>query len=818
VNPTILDFRDRWNSDGAHGELDPVMCQQTGEFCATVAILADQAEIVEGGGTPATFTVTRTGSTKSALTVLYGVSGTATSGVDYVTPPGSVTIPVNSSSATITISPIDDVADEFTETITVTLYTTSTTAYKLGTPSSATVSIIDDDLPTVTVVATETKAYEFGSQSGRFTFTRNGPTTAALTITYNVSGTATPGSDYVALSGSVTIPVGSPSATVSVQPIDDTLIEDVETVIVTVSPSPNYQIGSPSTATITIVDDELPTVTILSVNDAGFESLSTYHPAFQIGRTGSTATALKVFYTVGGTATPGSDYVALSGSATIPIGSSAVNLPLSILDDTLVEGDETIIVTISPSATYFVGSQKSATILIMDDERPIVTIVATVATVAEASPTPGIFTVTRTGPTTAPLTVQLSVAGTALQGVAGFNFVGADYLLSPAGSLVTIPAGAASATVTVTPLPDTIAESTETVIATIVPITFNNPPYFVGSPNSATISILNSNPSTVAVVATVPSTFESGAPPGVFTVSRTAPTTGPLTITYAVTGTASPGVDYIAIPGSITIPAGATSATITVSPLADNVAEDPETVIVTLTSNGTYVIGSPSSATVTILDDSFPTVSVAASGSIATERGSKLGAFLVSRGFAAATPLTVFYSVGGTATPGVDYVALAGSATIAAGAGSVTIPVTLIADSLFERDKTIGMTLTATVAYGVGIPATATVTIVSDDFTGAALGPRVTTITATHFTELRNAIDDARTRHGVAAYAWTDNPIVARATRIQAVHVSELRLALAEAYVAAGKLAPTYAESVHPGTVINGSHLTELRSALVNLD
>ncbi|NWG04107.1 MAG: hypothetical protein HXY44_14735, partial [Syntrophaceae bacterium] len=105
--------------------------------------------------------------------------------------------------------------------------------------------------PTVTIVATDNTATEAGPTTGYFTVTRTGATTSALTVYYTVGGTATSGSDYNALSNSVTIPAGSSSATITVTPINDTVVESDETVIVTLSANATYTRGSPYSATIT---------------------------------------------------------------------------------------------------------------------------------------------------------------------------------------------------------------------------------------------------------------------------------------------------------------------------------------------------------------------------------------------------------------------------------------------------------------------------------------------------------------------------------------------------------------------------------------
>jgi len=80
----------------------------------------------------------------------------------------------------------------------------------------------------------------------------------------------------------------------------------------------------------------------------------------------STSGALTIDYTVGGTATPGADYTALSGSAVIPDGQSYVDVSLNLITDTLTENDETVTVTLSPSANYSGSGGGSATVTIHD--------------------------------------------------------------------------------------------------------------------------------------------------------------------------------------------------------------------------------------------------------------------------------------------------------------------------------------------------------------------------------------------------------------------------------------------------------------------
>lgn len=98
----------------------------------------------------------------------------------------------------------------------------------------------------------------------------------------------------------------------------------------------------------------------------------------------------------------------------------------------------------------------------------------------------------------------------------------------------------------------------------------------------------------------------SGAEPGdalSFTVARVGSTVASLTVQYGVSGSATAGADYVALSGSVTIPAGASTATVVVTPLDDNAVEGTETVVLTLQGASTYVVGTPNSASVDVIDN-----------------------------------------------------------------------------------------------------------------------------------------------------------------------------------------------------------------------
>jgi hypothetical protein len=111
-------------------------------------------------------------------------------------------------------------------------------------------------LPAVTVTASDASASETGPASGTFRITRTGSTASSLTVAFALSGTAANGTDYDTLTSPVTIAAGSASADVTVTPKDDAAVESNETVVLTLTAGASYTVGAPSSAQVTISDDD----------------------------------------------------------------------------------------------------------------------------------------------------------------------------------------------------------------------------------------------------------------------------------------------------------------------------------------------------------------------------------------------------------------------------------------------------------------------------------------------------------------------------------------------------------------------------------
>jgi hypothetical protein len=229
----------------------------------------------------------------------------------------------------------------------------------------------------VAVAATVTPASETGPSPGYFTITRTSSGTP-LTVNYTVSGTATAGADYPALTGSVTFTASSTSVDVYVSPVDDSEAETTETVVLTINDSPNYQHGGP--AVVSIMDNEPQQLTLTAVSTQLYERTNDY-AAFRVTRKGDVYPAVG-FYTVefasSGSAVLGTDYY-VDGSVTIDGGDESKEFRVRAIEDSAYEGNETITLTLAPASggEYAVGTPGAASVTLVDATSPPATVLFT---------------------------------------------------------------------------------------------------------------------------------------------------------------------------------------------------------------------------------------------------------------------------------------------------------------------------------------------------------------------------------------------------------------------------------------------------------
>jgi RHS repeat-associated protein len=334
-----------------------------------------------------------------------------------------------------------------------------------------------------------------------------------------------------------------------------------------------------ATSTAVTITVNKPTVTV-TATDANASEAGPDAGSFTIRRDGGLGVPLTVQIGAGGTATSGDYNPALGTSVTIPTGAESAVVQVTPIDDQSVEaGGETVTLTLVANNAYTVGSPSAATVTIADNDTHPPTVVLT-------KPVGG-------SSFTAPAAIELGATAADADG----SVVKVEFRAN--GSKV---GEDSSAPYELTWANVTPGEYLLTAVA------FDNA---AASTASAAVAVSVVMPA-VTVTATDANASEPGANGGQFTVTRTGPTTAALVVNLSAGGTATAGSDYAALPATVTIPAGAATAAVPVTPADDLTVESEETVILTLSGGATYAVGSPSAATVTIADNDThpPTVAL----------------------------------------------------------------------------------------------------------------------------------------------------------------------------------------------------------------
>ncbi|MBO9728300.1 MAG: gliding motility-associated C-terminal domain-containing protein, partial [Chitinophaga sp.] len=675
------------------------------------------------------------------ITVNYMVSGTATSGTDYTSITGSVTIPAGQNSVAVPVVVKDDQVIEQTETVIMTLNGGNSNHFTFTGNTNATVNIADNESSTpANLVLTITKGADGAepATSGNFKVSLPAGITSSedITVNYNATGTATAGADYTTLAGTVVIPAGQNSVAIPVVVADDQIIEVTETVVATLGggTSAHFTFTGNSSATVNITDDESITPAKLVLTAKGTDGAEpATNGGFTIGLPAGITSSedITINYAITGTATANADYTALTGTVVIPAGQNSITIPVIVKDDKVIEGTETVIMTpTSASSAHFAFTNAgAATVNILDDETVTANLVLNVSRIADgAEPaTNGSFAISLPAGVTAAMdiTATYTVAGTAKSGI--------DYN-TLTGSVI-IPAGQNSVTIPVTVIDDQLIEGNETVIITGTGGKAGTLVFTPGNSATATVNIADDDNINLDLEAIA--TKSNAAEPstaGEFTI-RLASGKIPeadITVTYIIEGTATPGNDYQPLTGTAVIPAGKNSVTVPVMVTDDDLIEPVETVILTVTRGQSpainYTVGANKKATVNIADDDNANLDLVVTASQPNAAEPNInGAFTISlaSGKRTAAPITIRYMMSGSATPDADYTAISGTITIPAGANSVVVLVIVQDDREVETPETVVFKLTgaqsADYTFTAGASDEATVTITDDDKLAADL-------------------------------------------------------------------------------------------------
>ncbi|MCE9545409.1 MAG: cellulose binding domain-containing protein, partial [Planctomycetia bacterium] len=329
--------------------------------------------------------------------------------------------------------------------------------------------------------------------------------------------------------------------------------------------------------------------------------------------------------------------------------------------------------------------------------------------------TTAIFTVGLSQASTQQVTVQYTT-------VNGTATAGSDYTAT-SGTLTFAP-GETSLTIAVPVVRDLIAESTETFT-----IQLSSPSGATLARASATGTIQDDDTVSVPLPSASIGNLSlnegnSGTSTARFTVTLSAPASGPVTVAYeTANGTATAGSDYTAKTGTLTFAAGETTKTIDVVIVGDTQVETNETFVVRLTSATGATIATPQATGTIVNDDQPPPLPTLLIGNATVTEGNSGTVnmtYTVTLSQASSSPVTVKYATAdGTALAGSDYNAASGTLTFAVGETSKIITVAVRGDTLVEGAENFRVVLSN--ASGATIAAaTGTGTITDDDQPPAA--------------------------------------------------------------------------------------------------
>jgi hypothetical protein len=508
-----------------------------------------------------------------------------------------------------------------------------------------------------------------------------------LQTTTNAFGS---GIDFTLPPGVLTFAPGDTSEDIVLTINNDSVDEPDNVVTIQLFSANGAGLGTLSTHGYTILDDDgppgIPFVSFAAATGSSAEGAGTGGIAVSLSYPASAATSVDYSVT-GGTATGGgTDYTLASGTLSFAPGETVQAIPFTLNEDSTPESDETIVVTLSGVSGLQLGSISAHTLTLTDNDQTVVTITANDANAAEAGDA-GQFTLTRTGDATNPLVVNLTVNGSASNST--------DYaqiLLTQ-----TISAGDTTATIDVSPVNDATNEGAETVALTLAAGS-----YVIGNPSSATVTVLDDDRSTVTIAANDPNAAETTGNPGQFTLTRTAPTTGALAVTVALSGNATNTTDYSTIASTVNFAANETSRAINVTPVNDSAIEGEELVTVTISSGASYDIGTPSFANVTITDnDAAPSLYISSPGLqstlFASGNGVILNAVISDDGLPAAVTQS-WSQISGPAAAAIESPSSATTAVTFTTPGSYTFRITATDTQFTVSDE-------VTVVVGSGLVA-----------------------------------------------------------------------------------------------------------------
>ncbi len=628
-----------------------------------VITISGGSGITEGG--TASFTITASPAPASAITVNIGVSQTGDFGAT-----GAATVSVSGASTTYTISTTNDQVDEADGSVTATVQ--SGTGYTVGTASTATVTVADDDVPEITIGG-GSGITEGGSAT--FTISANPVPASAITVNVGVSESGSFGA-----SGAATVSVSGASTTYTIATTNDEVDEPDGSVTATVQAGSGYTVGTAGAATVVVSDDDYDTAPLVEEAEAPLVKYATLVQAFYDRITdrathGDDASGgwNKRFLKAMGHP----EYVNYpQDAATVQDAKDRYNSggPGA---NTAWEG--------TPEAIQYKLDYDAGTVNPPPDPDPEITISGG-AGITEGGTAS--FTISASPAPTSAITVNIGVSQSGSWGASG---------------AATVSVNSATTTYTIATGDDQVDEADGSVTATVQ----SDTGYTVGTASTATVTVADDDdpPATPEITISGGSGITEGGS-ATFTISASPAPASAITVNIGVSETG----DWDAT-GAATVSVNSATTTYTIATGDDQVDEADGSVTATVQSGTGYTVGTASTATVTVADDDDPPATpeiTISGGSGITEGGS--ATFTISASPAPTSAITVNIGVSESG----DWAAT-GAATVSVNSATTTYTIATGDDQVDEADGSVTATVQSGAGYTVGTASTATVAVADDD-------------------------------------------------------------------------------------------------------
>jgi hypothetical protein len=514
---------------------------------------------------------------------------------------------------------------------------------------------------------------------------------------------ATKGVDFENVPGTLTFLPGETTKTINVSVKGD-VIDEFDQLFSVVLTTPINASITDGTGLGTITDnDPLPTISINDVAVAeGTGSQNQASSNFTISLNGPSEKPITVQYAVeAGTASANVDYFTVLGSVEFPAGTVSRTIPVPVIQDNRFEPDETFFVNLSNPTNATIADGQGQGTIVNDDPQPTITIGLSFRNEgAQGTTTNATFDVNLSNPSYQTITVSYGTAD-------GNATAGSDYVAT-SGTLTFNP-GETSKSIAVPITGDNVDETNETYV-----VNLSNPTNATIATGQGAGTILDDDGPTMSIGNVSVAEGNSGFTNAVFTVTLSAPSPQDIFVVYITfNDTAISGLDYQRVFGNtLVIPAGATSATLTVRVFGDFQIEPDEQFFVFLQSPQNATIANGQGTGTITNDDSNGKLQFSSQTYSATEDAGNV-TISVARVAGATGTVTVDYATSnGTASAGSDYTATSGTLTFNQGETSKTLTIPVINDNVFEPDETVNLTLSnPTGGATLGTPATAILTI-----------------------------------------------------------------------------------------------------------